>query len=364
MSDARTTDREIAPLRERLWTAAAVDADEAGAVAVLRGAARDGWPRETLLLDVVAAVQRRVGEEWAANRITVATEHAATAVNAGAVSALVHDLPRPARHRPRVTVACVDGEWHAFAARLLAETLRCRGWRVDFLGAHVPTPHLVAHLHATGPEAVLLSASLPTRLPTAHAALTACRSTGVPVLVGGPAFGPDGREARALRADGWAADARHAADLLEAGLERPHAAARHRTEDLPHLADQEYTLITRTRTALVRQVLHDLWERSPVMRSYTEEQQDRTAEDIQHIIEFLATALYLDDPDVLARFVGWTAGILTARGVPVDSLHLGLTVLAGHLYDFPRARRFLNETALGLDSFATPLSVTGTGTPA
>ncbi|MFC9291025.1 cobalamin-binding protein, partial [Streptomyces sp. NPDC057052] len=75
--------------------------------------------------------------------------------------------------------------------------------------------------------------------------------------------------------------------------------------------------------------LHDLWERSPVLRSYTPEQQDRTAEDLQHIIEFLATALYFDDPD-----------------------------------NFPRARRFLNETAPALDPFATPLSVTGTGTPA
>ncbi|MEU8651596.1 cobalamin B12-binding domain-containing protein [Streptomyces sp. NPDC048737] len=364
MTDARTTDREVAPLRERLW-AAAVDADEAGAVAVLRGAAQDGRPEEALLLDVVAAVQRRVGEEWTANRITVAAEHAATAVTDGAVAALAHDLPRPTGHRPRVTVACVDGERHALPARPVAETLRRRGRRVDFPGAHVPTPHLVAHLHATAPDAVLLSASLPTRLPTAHAALTACQSTGVPLLVGGAASGPDGREARAVRADGWAAHARHAADLLEAGGEKPYApAARHQVDDLPHLADQEHTLITRTRAALVRQVLHDPWERSPVLRSSTPQQQDRTAEDIRHIIEFLATALYFDDPDIFARFVGRTTGVLTARGVPVESLHLGLTVLAGHLYDFPRARRFLNETAPDLDSFATTLSVTGTGTPA
>lgn len=228
MTDARTTDREVAPLRERLW-AAAVDADEAGAVAVLRGAAQEGRPKEALLLDVVAAVQRRVGEKWAANRITAAAATiTATATATATVAARAHGLPRPTGHRPRVTVAGVDGQWHALPARLVAETPRCRGRRVDFPGAHVPTPHLVAHLHATGPEAVLLSASLPTRLPTAHAALTACQSIGV----------------------------------------------------------------------------------------------------------------------------------------PVESLHLGLTVLAGHLYDFPRARRFLNETAPDLDSFATTLSVTGTGTPA
>ncbi|MCF4136869.1 hypothetical protein L1856_08505 [Streptomyces sp. Tue 6430] len=108
----------------------------------------------------------------------------------------------------------------------------------------------------------------------------------------------------------------------------------------------------------------DRWERSPVPRSYTPRQRDRAAEAVQHVIESPATAPCSDDPDVFTRSVGRTTGILTARGVPVGSLHPGLTVLAAHPYDFPRARRFPNETTPGPDSFATALSVTGTGTPA
>ncbi|GAA3132590.1 hypothetical protein GCM10017687_55690 [Streptomyces echinatus] len=57
-----------------------------------------------------------------------------------------------------MTVGCVDGEWHAFPARLVAQVLRLRGWQVDYLGARTPTSHLVAHLHLTNPDAVLLSA--------------------------------------------------------------------------------------------------------------------------------------------------------------------------------------------------------------
>ncbi|MYS44742.1 cobalamin-binding protein, partial [Streptomyces sp. SID5998] len=99
-----------------------------------------------------------------------------------------------------VTVACVDGEWHALPARLLAEVLRCRGHRVDFLGAQVPTPHLIAHLHRTAPAVVALSSSLPVRLPDAHTAITAVQALGIPVLAGGAAFGDDGRYARLLGA--------------------------------------------------------------------------------------------------------------------------------------------------------------------
>ncbi|MFD7137138.1 B12-binding domain-containing protein [Streptomyces sp. NPDC059894] len=363
MTGGRTADHQVSRLRDRLW-AAALDADETGAIDVVSAAARDGWPAESLLLDVIAAVQRRVGEEWAAGRITVADEHVATAINDRAVAALARRPPPRSGTRPRVTVACVDGEWHALPARLVAETLRGRGWQVDFLGAHVPTPHLIAHLHATGPEAVLLSASIPTHLPTAHAALTACQSIGVPVLAGGAAFGPDGRQARAVRADAWARDARDAADLLDAGIEARQAfVPRHQVDDLPHLADQEYTFVTRNRSSLVKQALHDLEERYPAMRSYTPAQHERTAEDLCHILDFLATALYFDDPDIFGRFVAWTAGILTVRRVPVDALRLGLTVLTGHLHDFPRAQSFLKETAATLDHPPSP-SVPGTGTPA
>ncbi|WP_345571363.1 cobalamin B12-binding domain-containing protein, partial [Nonomuraea rosea] len=183
---------------ETLWTAATAG-DEYAAADAVTAAIEAGVPMETLLLDVVAPVQARVGYEWAANRITVAQEHTATAVNERVLAALAHhpsmrEHPEPAKGR--IAVACIDGEWHAFPARLLTEVLRGRGWRVDYLGAQVPTPHLVAHLHRTNPQAVALSSSLGIRLPAAHAAITACQAAGTPVLAGGAAFGPDGRYAR------------------------------------------------------------------------------------------------------------------------------------------------------------------------
>ncbi|MGY2063245.1 cobalamin-binding protein, partial [Nocardia gipuzkoensis] len=64
-------------------------------------------------------------------------------------------------------------------------------------------------------------------------------------------------------------------------------------------------------------------------------------EDIAHIVDFLATALYVDDDELFATFVTWTAEILTARAVPAASLHPVLAVLATRLQDFPRAKRLI-----------------------
>ncbi|MBZ6246858.1 cobalamin-dependent protein [Streptomyces olivaceus] len=340
-------DERAATWAAGLWTAVRA-ADEHAALDAVTGALAAGLDAETVLLEVVGAVQHKVGVEWAANRMSVADEHAATAINERVVSSL--SPGRPAASLGRVTVACVDREWHALPARLLAETLRLRGWQVGYLGAQVPTAHLVSHLHRTGASAVCLSGSLSTRLPASHAAITAVQATGVPVMVGGLAFGPDGRYARLLGADAWAPDARSAADRLGAGpLPRPRP-PHQATDDLPHLADQEFTLVRQSARTLVRETCRRLEARVAALRDYDEAQRERTAEDIAHIVEFLTTALYVDDSELFTGFLTWTGEILAARGVPAGVLLPSLELLDEQLRDFPRARALLHEGRAALAS--------------
>jgi methanogenic corrinoid protein MtbC1 len=346
------TPRSLAELRAALWRAV-TDRDERAAGRVVLGALDDGLTTEEALLDVIVPVQVKVGAEWAAGRIGVAQEHAATAIHDRIIAAMAHRNTTPGGSVPAgsapgaavtVTVACVDGEWHALPARILAEVLRGRGHDVDFLGAQVPTPHLVEHVHRTAPGVLALSSSLPTRLPGAHAAITAVQAAGTPVLVGGAAFGADGRHARLLGADAWAPDARAAAGILESGLPRLRAGTAHTpADDLPHLADQEYTVVAGTRARLVRNTLAGIEERLPAMRSCTEAQRERTAEDVAHIVDFLAAALYVDDTRLFTDFLEWTAGILHVRGVPATVLLPALSGLAAQLKDFPRALRLLER---------------------
>ena len=346
MSTTTAVVPEVAEHVERLW-AAVCDGDETAAVGSVLDGYRSGLDPEVLLLDVIGAVQRRVGSEWADNRLTVAQEHAATSINDRAIAALAqaHRFPEPTRGR--ITVACVDGEWHALPARLLAEVLRLRGFRVDYLGAQVPGPHLIAHLHRTGPDAVALSGSIATRLPTAHATITACQAAGIPVMAGGAAFGPDGRYARQFGAQAWAPDARSAADRLAKPLPRPHE-AHQPIDDLPHLADQEYTMISRSSRQLVQAMYTGLEDRIPAMHDYTDLQHQHTAEDLAHIVDFLATAVYTGDSSLFTSFILWTAEILEARSVPATTLPPSLELLGAELRDFPRATAMLREASAAL----------------
>ncbi|WP_432080815.1 cobalamin B12-binding domain-containing protein [Streptomyces sp. WAC 04229] len=340
-------DERASEWADKLWTAVSA-ADEYSALDAVTNALGAGLETETVLLEVIGAVQHKVGIEWAANRMSVAGEHVATAINDRAIAAL--PARRPDTFLGKVTVACVDKEWHALPARLLAETLRLRGWQVGYLGAQVPTAHLIGHIHRTGADAVCLSAALSTRLPVAHAAITAVQAVGVPVMVGGLGFGADGRYARRLGADAWAPEARAAADRLAAGP-LPHPRPPHQAvDDLPHLADQEYTLVTQSSRSLVRETFQRLQERFPAMAAYDDDQRERTAEDLAHIVDFLTAALYVDDADLFTGFLTWTGEILGARGVPARSLLPGLDLLAEQLRDFPRARGLIDAGRTALTS--------------
>ncbi|MFE7073662.1 B12-binding domain-containing protein [Streptomyces sp. NPDC057620] len=371
MTDGKET-HSLAEPRERLWQALG-ECDETRAVAIVRGAlgtaghapaaaghgqAPDHTPAtamgasaagrmraagERVLLELIAPTQERVGLAWAANDVTVAQEHVATAISERCVAA-VADATAPALAPAfagtfvgRVLVSCVDGEWHSLPARLVSEVLRLRGWRVDYLGAQVPTEHMVAHARRTRAQAVLLSSSIPTLLPGAHNAISSCQGAGIPVLAGGAAFGPQGRYARLMQAE-WAKDAPDAAALLGRHLKPSGAhAARLPDLDLPHLADQEYTMVRRTKPQLVKQTLADVEEDFPETRHYSDYQMERTVEDIDFIVGHLATALYVDDPDLFTRFIMWTADILAARDVPPRCLFPALDSLRNQLKDFPRA---------------------------
>ncbi|MEV6492998.1 cobalamin-dependent protein [Actinoplanes sp. NPDC051633] len=313
------------------------DGDEYGAVDVVSGLLNDGVSPQRIMTDLIARTQARVGELWAANEWTIAREHAATAISERALAAVAARCTvRPTRGR--ITIACVDGEWHALPVRILAEMLRLDGWRVDFLGASVPGQHLVTHLHQTGPDAVALSCMIPARLPRAHAAVTACRSAGVPVIAGGRGFGPDGRWAQTLGADAWAADAEGAVSRLAENwpprMGDPWVSS--------FLGDDEYTYVVRHRGDLIGTALSRLADVYPETERYDQRQHDATAEDLGHIVDFLAASLYVADDRLFTDFVDWTAAVLEARGVPASALGAGLRLICRQLRDYPTATAYLD----------------------
>jgi methanogenic corrinoid protein MtbC1 len=292
---------------------------------------------QDLVQDLLAPAQAEVGRRWETNQWSVADEHAATAITDAVLAALAWRIGA-AEDQGHVVVTCAEGEWHSLPARMVAEMLRAHGWLVTFLGASTPAEHLRRFVDEVGAVGVVVSCSVPIFLGGALRSVQAVQSAGVPVLVGGRAFGPDDLRARRLGADGWAPDADGAAQLLGDWRGKQPAVGKRPAGT----RDAEPLELEAARAELLEAAMSELFLRFPPLAGYSEGQLARTREDLGYILQFLEAALLTDDPRLfLDEFLPWLTGVLTSRGLHSGVVAVGLEALGAVLDPFPRGRELL-----------------------
>jgi len=307
-------------------------ADEIEAVTLTRNLMAKGVPGETLLTDLVVPAMRAVGDRWATGEWTVAREHSASHVTGRVVRVISEALPRP-RSGPRVAVCCAYGDWHGLSATIVAAVLRARDVDAQVLPPGTGTGELARVLPDSGAVAVALSCTVSTALVGARAMVEAARRIGVPVLVGGPGFGPEGRWAGIVGANGWAPDAVAAAAVLT-GADWPRTTTP--APRLRHLPDTAHDGVGLLRAPLVAAGIAAL---APIPG----EPSDTTMRDgLVTAVDALAVSLYLDDDAVFVDFTRWFADVLAHREVPRDALTAAYRAFAGRLGHVPRAGETLS----------------------
>jgi MerR family transcriptional regulator, light-induced transcriptional regulator len=195
-----------------------VAGDEDDCLAAGRELAGDLDGLHRLYVELIAPSQQRIGELWETGRISVATEHLATAINSYVATSCYAPLARATAGGPKALVACTPGELHEFGARLAADLLECDGWDVDFYGASMPLRDLVGAVRERRPRFVGLSSALTMHLGTVKRTISAMREElgdeTPPIVVGGNAFRGADDLWRQVGADLHADDASEAVELL------------------------------------------------------------------------------------------------------------------------------------------------------
>jgi methanogenic corrinoid protein MtbC1 len=280
----------------------------------------EGYRPDEVIVGLLAAAQRETGRRWQRGIWTVAHEHQATAVTDAALHELVSYAPARPADRGHLIVVCAEGDWHTLPSRMAAEILRLDGWDVTFLGASLPTPDLARWLRDVRPDGVVVSCSLPTCARGVLATATVAAEVGVRVVAGGRGMGGDPRRATSLGV-GWAADPAAVPSALTEQLEAPDPRVLQERLDADvaaRLARQRIVDSAMARLAL-------LW---PPMAGLTAPHLARTEENLGHILDFAGAAALTGDSRVFTEFLDWLTERLTARGMPLDALHLGLRALA------------------------------------
>lgn len=321
--------------------------DEAACLHLVRDLHRGGATAERLLTDLIAPVQAQVGDLWRANRLTVGEEHAATYITERLIAAAVECAGPIRSRRAHIVVACASGEWHSLPARLVGDVLRLHGWTVEFLGANVPTAQLAAYAADRRPVAALFSATLTSRLPQLSQSVQSCRDLRIPTLVGGAACGERGDLGRRIGADAWAPDA---ATTVTALLDWPPAPAESTVQER---AAEEYAQLTRDHWRLIDHMMRRLAQHYPPLRQYSAVRFESVTAQLEYLLDFLASAVFLDEDAVLVDFTRWLGPTLLAHGESVQLVQIALAAIDEVVAGLPRSRRILNAGMAAFRESAT-----------
>ena len=177
-----------------------------------------GADADDVLVDVIAAAMRDIGDGWAAGSLDVSDEHRATVVVGRIVGRMGPRFTRRGPKRGMIVLGAPEGEEHAVPCAILADLLRAARFEVHDLGADTPTASFpVAADHAERLVGVMIGVTTAGRDGAAAAAFAALRHAGVtvPLFVGGAAI-TDADHARRLGADHWTGrDGRTAVTVVE-----------------------------------------------------------------------------------------------------------------------------------------------------
>ncbi len=202
------------PEIELALISSAISGDAGKLYRIVSNLMEGGVAFDSVLFDYLIPAERSVGERWAQGDYLVAEEHVVTASIETVISLLIGMFDQP-EDAPLVVVSTAEGDDHSLPARASAAHLVYLGYRTAFLGANVPGDDLRDFLESDPPSALVLSVAMTTHLLGARAVVAAAHEVGVPVLVGGKAFGSEGQWADAVGADAYVPSLRDVAGVVD-----------------------------------------------------------------------------------------------------------------------------------------------------
>ena len=201
----------------RLYLDAILGGHRTAALNVALELLRDGRSVPDVYTDLLQAAQYEVGRLWEDNRISVSTEHMATAITQYVVAQMYSRMQIPDSKRGNAIVTGVEGELHQLGANMVADVLEADGWNVRFLGTQLPHRDILQAIDAHEPLLVGISTTMLFNLPTVARLVEDVRRTApgkLQIIVGGGAFRPRADMWRDIGANGFARDLRDTVTLV------------------------------------------------------------------------------------------------------------------------------------------------------
>ena len=190
---AALLDEEEAPIRSDYVDMAygAMEAfDAPGLQSILQSAAAELGP--VAVSDrVIFPFMEEVGRSWHENKLRMMHEHLSSTVVHSLMTRLFSEIT-PAADAPWAVVATPPGQQHNIGAACCAVAAADAGWRVKYLGTHIPAEEMLAAVDNADAAVLMLSIVFPAKASAVKEALELLEknlASDVSLLVGGSSAG-------------------------------------------------------------------------------------------------------------------------------------------------------------------------------
>jgi len=131
-----------------------------------------------------------VGRLWEFNQISVAVEHAATAITESLMNNVYADIEQADNKSLRVISTSAPNEYHQIGAKMVADLFEMNGWDTWYLGANTPTLELIHLAEDIKPHVIAVSLSVYFHLSDLTEMIQTIQKkiTGSTIIIGGQAF--------------------------------------------------------------------------------------------------------------------------------------------------------------------------------
>lgn len=140
--------------------------------------------------DILKRSLYNIGEMWETGKITVSTEHLASAIVETILSEIYFEIITQNKINKTAVLACTENEFHQIGIKMVSDIFEKNGWNVHFSGTNTTSEDLIQQIETVHPDILAISLSIPFNLPTLEIMLRKIRERypDLYIFVGGQAF--------------------------------------------------------------------------------------------------------------------------------------------------------------------------------
>jgi methanogenic corrinoid protein MtbC1 len=134
---------------------------------------------------ILRPVMSKIGDDWANNKISIATEHVASNV-AQTLVKIIMDRVTGMVNKRKILVCVPVGEEHHLGCDVLETYLSIKGFKVYNMGTSMPTESILSFIESNKPDVILVSITLDDNIPAGQRLVKKIKEQyNIPILIGG-----------------------------------------------------------------------------------------------------------------------------------------------------------------------------------